>query len=217
MGGIRDAVLPRPPAVSHERDDRRRAGARRAPHPSPVHRRDGRAARLGHPRGGGRGPSHRHDRLWHLRARRDGRRRAAQRGARPAGRSRRALDPGPRAARPSDRRRARHRHLARGRHAHHQRGAPHGARVGRTDRPHHRGRRIAGRRVGRARDSHRGAGPELVPHRRLPLAAPGRRRARRASVAIEGRRRSPSAPCSTWPTIRTPPHRWHRRSPASIG
>ena len=35
VGAVDDAAVPRPPAVRHERDDRRRAGARRAPRPPP--------------------------------------------------------------------------------------------------------------------------------------------------------------------------------------
>ena len=56
------------------------------------------------------------------------------------------------------------------------------------DRPRHRERSVPRRGARRPRDRDRGAGPELVPHRRLPLAARGRCRARRAHHRIARRR-----------------------------
>ena len=99
---------------------------------------------------------------------------------------------------PADRRRAAHRGLARGRHARRRtRRSPPPARPARRRRSITVGPRIAGRRPGRPRDPHRGAGPELVPHDRLPVAAPRGRRAGRGAARLAGSTRPRSAPSST--------------------
>ena len=171
------------------------------------------------PRRGRRGPSDRHDRLRDVRARRDGDRRAASRGARPAGRPRGSLGPGARAARAA-------------------RSAP-GSSLAVS---HEGGTHVTNEAIRAARAAGRDDGAD---HRRAadrparpspstwscteeqdqswchtvgylaPLVVG--RRAGGEAAPVAGRRRAPSAPSSTSARTPTPPRRSRRRWPAPIG
>ena len=104
--------------------------------------------------------------------------------------------------RTADRRRAAAGGLARGRHARDERGDPCRPGGRGDDRADHRRAWIARRCPRRPRDPHRGAGPELVPHRRVPRAARRRASRWRRSCAGRGSTPRPSAPSST--SARTP-------------
>ena len=233
VGRQRDAGTPAGAAVPHDRDDRGRAGARGAdPRPAGRARRPGRQAGRRAPRGGRAQPARRRHRLRHERARRArGRGDLAggvpDRGPAVAARARRHAGRGPGLRRvprgaPWRLRGSRRRDQPRRRHLGDEPRARARQGVRRDDRPRSPSRTARpGARLADITRRDRRAGPELVPHRRLPLADPRRHGDRGAPhpprTRRPRRRASCSPPASRPAAVEADGGAWPARSPASTG